>query len=157
MIDSAEIYRALKESIQTTFPNISILTKYIKTPTPPCFYISSVADNSLKTATDFFTSKHIFSVIYYAEEVEHEELLVIKDELKRVFLSPIKIVSLEDESDIGFVDIKYSHIRFDRENNCFNAIIRLEVTQRLSDLESENSSENDALIEDMVYKLTKGG
>lgn len=155
MINSIDIYRAIKELLKEKFTDINILTNGIKTPTPPCFYINSVADNFSKTATDFFRTIYVFSIVYFSDSEETQDLLTIKDSLKQVFLKPLKVCS-EDSSDISYIDVKHCSIRFNEENTGFNATIRLEVTQRL-DIQQEDAEENDVLMEDMVFKLTKGG
>lgn len=65
MIDSRDIHRGIREVLEANFPEITIQTKDIKTPTPPCFYIKSVADNNEKTAIDFVTTKFLYSVIFF--------------------------------------------------------------------------------------------
>lgn len=157
MLDSMDIHRGIREVLEANFPEITIQTKDIKTPTPPCFYIKSVADNNEKTAMDFVTTKFLFSVVYFSEQETQEDLLTVKEQFKRLFLKPLKVTAYNNSSDENYIEINRCNITLDEDNYFFNGTIELEITQRL-DYQDENSdSTNNAVMENMVLRLTKGG
>lgn len=157
MIDSMDIYRGIRETLETNFPDITIQSKDIKTPTPPCFYIKSIADNNEKTAIDFVTTRFLFSVIYFSEQETQEDLLTVKEQFKRLFLKPLKVTAYNNPSDVNYIEINRCNITLNEDDYFFNGTIELEITQRLEDQDENSDNEDNEVMENMVFRLTKGG
>ena len=76
MIDSMDIYRAIKKTLENNF-NIKVQIKDIKNPCPPCFYIKPITDSSRQTANDYETTDYSYSIIYFSEDETLEDLLTV--------------------------------------------------------------------------------
>ena len=132
MIDSMDIYRALKDTLTAQFNNIEVQTKDIKNPRPPCFYIKPVADNNSQTAADFETTDYIFSIVYISGTETLEDLLTVKEGIKRSFLNPLAVTSFDDNEDIYYVEINNLDINLNEDEYFFTASLSMQVTQPLS-------------------------
>ena len=132
MIDSMDIYRALKDTLEAQFNNIEVQTKDIKNPRPPCFYIKPVADNNSQTAADFETTDYIFSIVYISGTETLEDLLTVKEGIKRSFLNPLAVTSFDDNEDIYYVEINNLDINLNEDEYFFTASLSMQVTQPLS-------------------------
>lgn len=132
MIDSMDIYRALKDTLTAQFNNIEVQTKDIKNPRPPCFYIKPVADNNSQTAADFETTDYIFSIVYISGTETLEDLLTVKEGIKRSFLNPLAVTSFDDNEDIHYVEINNLDITLNEDEYFFTASLSMQVTQPLS-------------------------
>lgn len=132
MIDSMDIYRALKDTLTAQFNNIEVQTKDIKNPRPPCFYIKPVADNNSQTAADFETTDYIFSIVYISGTETLEDLLTVKEGIKRSFLNPLAVTSFDDNEDIHYVEINNLDITLNEDEYFFTASLSMQVTQPLN-------------------------
>lgn len=132
MIDSMDIYRALKDTLTAQFNNIEVQTKDIKNPRPPCFYIKPVADSNSQTAADFETTDYIFSIVYISGTETLEDLLTVKEGIKRSFLNPLAVTSFDDNEDIHYVEINNLDITLNEDEYFFTASLSMQVTQPLS-------------------------
>ena len=75
MISTIELYEAIRERLESTFPNITVQQKDIKNILRPSLYIQYVGKNLEKTAKEYFLDKISFSIIYFAKE-ELQRLLM---------------------------------------------------------------------------------
>ena len=129
-----DIYRALKTTLENKFSSdyITVQTKDIKNPIPPCFYIKPTADNSSQTAADFETTDYLYSIIYISGTETLEDLLTVKEKLKKAFIEPLAVTSYDDNEDLVYVEINNIDISINEEEYFFNASISMQVTQPLS-------------------------
>lgn len=146
-----DIYRALKETLEKQFnKKIKVQTKDIKNPRPPCFYIKPGNDNNSQTASDFETTDYLYLIIYISKTETLEDLLTVKEKLKRIFKMPLKVVSYDDPEDIMYVEIDSVDITINEDDYFLNASLTMQVIQPL-DVERFEST-NDAYMEDMELK-----
>ena len=134
MIDSMDIYRALKTTLENKFSSdyIKVQTKDIKNPIPPCFYIKPVSDNNSQTAADFETTDYLYSIIYISGSETLEDLLKVKEKLKKAFIEPLAVTSYDDNEDLVYVEINNIDISINEDEYFFNASLSMQVTQPLS-------------------------
>lgn len=90
MIDTIDIYRALKKKIEANF-TAPVFIKDEKMPEPPCFYIKYVAGTHTQTAEVCEREQCTFDIIYFAENENLLDLLQKKKELKRMFMKPLPV------------------------------------------------------------------
>ena len=64
MISTIELYEAIRERLESTFPNITVQQKDIKNILRPSLYIQYVGKNLEKTAKEYFSDKISFNIIY---------------------------------------------------------------------------------------------
>lgn len=133
MIDSMDIYRALKTTLESKFSSdyITVQTKDIKNPIPPCFYIKPVSDNNSQTAADFETTDYLYSVIYISGSETLEDLLTVKEKFKKAFIEPLAVTSFDDNEDTHYVEINNLDITLNEDEYFFNASLSMQVTQPL--------------------------
>lgn len=151
MIDSMDIYRSLKKALEKNFNKIKVQTKDIKNPRPPCFYIKPLADNNTQTASDFETTEYMYSVIYISGKETLEDLLTIKEGIKKAFIKPLKVVSYDDATDIMYVEIDSLDITLNEDDYFLNASLSLQVTQPLPT--ERYDSTNNELMETMDLEI----
>ena len=128
-----DIYRALKTTLETQFSSdyISVEVKDIKNPIPPCFYIKPVSDNNSQTAVDYSTTDYLFSLIYISGAETLEDLLTVKEKLKKAFIEPLAVQSYDDNDDLHYVEINNLDITLNEDEYFFNASLSMQVTQPL--------------------------
>lgn len=149
-----DIYRALKKLLKDNFEGIQVQTKDVKNPHPPCFYIKSVADTSRQTGSEYETTDYSFNIIYFSGNETAEDLLTIKERLKKLLKKPIKVVAYEDETCISWVEINSVDFTLDEDDYFFNAVLTIEHIQPMGvdRFESENNSLMDEMELDTEYR-----
>lgn len=146
MIDSMDIYRAIKKTLEKNF-NIKVQIKDIKNPCPPCFYIKPITDSSRQTANNYETTDYSYSIIYFSEDETLEDLLTVKEALKNLLKLPLKVIAYKDETDINWLEINSTDFSLDESDYILQAVINIEHTQRLGVTRFE--SDNTELMEVM--------
>ncbi len=101
MISTIEIYRAIRERLESEFPNILVQQKDIKNITRPSFYIQYVGKAFDRQAQEYWEDRISFNIIYFAQKEELLELLEIEETFTRSFKTPFLI---EDNTKI--IEIK---------------------------------------------------
>lgn len=151
MIDTMDIYRALKETLTENFEDIPVQTKDIKNPAPPCFYIRLAADNTAQTADFFETSTYSFAVIYFSQEETILDLLTIKEQLKTLFQKPLAVSAYDDEEEINYVEINNVSADINEDDYILTCMLEIEHTQTLAAERFE--SENEEYIESVNLNI----
>lgn len=152
MIDSMDIYRALKETLEKQFnKKIKVQTKDIKNPRPPCFYIKPGNDNNSQTASDFETTDYLYFIIYISKTETLEDLLTVKEGLKKAFKKPLKVVSYDDPEDVMYVEIDSVDITINEEDYFLNTSLSMQIIQPLG--VDRFDSTNDELMENMEMEV----
>ena len=85
MISTIELYEAIRERLESTFPNITVQQKDIKNILLPSLYIQYVGKNLEKTAKEYFSDKISFNIIYFSKEEQILELLEIEEAITKAF------------------------------------------------------------------------
>ena len=89
MISTIEIYKAIREQLESLFPNTIIQQKDIKNIIRPSFYIQYIGKNFTKQAQTIFEDRISFNIIYFAEKEELLELLEVEETITRAFNAPL--------------------------------------------------------------------
>lgn len=149
MIDSIDIYRALSDLLKANF-TIGVETKDIKNPKPPCFYIKPVSDSFSQTATNYGTTAYSYSIIYFSGAETLEDLLTVKELLKKVIQKkPLRVISYDDNECINDLEINSLDFNLDEDDYILTAILNLDLTQRL-EVESDDDVE---IMENMELNI----
>lgn len=151
MIDSMDIYRGIKKTLEKNFKKIKVQTKDVKNPRPPCFYIKPVTDNNYQTASDFETTDYLYSVVYFSGKETLEDLLTVKEALKNIFKKPITVTSFDDPEDINYIEVDSLNITINEDEYFLNASLTIQVIQPLG-VERFDST-NDELMEEMELEI----
>lgn len=91
MISTIEIYKAIRDELETLFPNILVQQKDIKNITRPSFYIQYVGKNLEQQAQEYFEDRISYNIIYFAQNEELLELLEIEETILKAFKDPLII------------------------------------------------------------------
>lgn len=91
MISTIEIYRAIRERLESEFPNILVQQKDIKNITRPSFYIQYVGKAFDRQAQEYWEDRISFNIIYFSQKEELLELLEIEETFTRSFKTPFLI------------------------------------------------------------------
>lgn len=103
MISTIEIYRAIRERLESEFPNILVQQKDIKNITRPSFYIQYVGKAFDRQAQEYWEDRISFNIIYFAQKEELLELLEIEETFTRSFKTPFliedntKVIELKED------------------------------------------------------------
>lgn len=151
MIDSMDIYRALRETLEKNFKKIKVQTKDIKNPRPPCFYIKLITDNGNQTASEFETTTYSYAVIYFSKKETVEDLLTVKEGLKKIFKKPLQVIAFEDPEDINYVEINGVNTNLDEDGYVLTLTLAIEHTQPLGVERFE--SENNEIMDEMELNI----
>lgn len=147
MIDSRDIYRVIKETLEANIKDIKVQTKDIKNPRPPCLYIKPITDTNNQTASEYETVNYSYAVIYFSEVATLEDLLDVKERLKKIFKKPLKVVAYDDEEDVNYLDVSNLSFTLDEDDYFLNAVLNIEHIQPLGVARFE--SENTEIMEEM--------
>lgn len=130
MIGTIELYKAIRERLETFFPEVNVQQKDIKNIERPCFYIQYVGKNFQKTAQEFFEDRISFNIIYFSEKCEFLELLQIEEALLKAFKDPLKIL---DDTKFIFIEKDAISANPNEEDYYINLTIDFVLMQRMSD------------------------
>jgi len=166
MISTIELYKAIRERLESAFPNVLIQQKDIKNITRPSFYIQYVGKNFDKIALEYYEDRISFNIVYFAQKESLLELLEIEETFIRSFNSPL---SIADDNYIVGIEKDGIQTNINEDDYYINMTVDFVLSQRaiteetgemIENLEMtvENESENklseysdvdsDSLIED---------
>ena len=151
MIDSMDIYRAIREILSKNFKGIKVQTKDIKNPRPPCFYIKLITDNGNQTASEYETTTYSYAVIYFSKKETLEDLLTVKEGLKKIFKKPLTVIAFDDKEDIYYVEVNSINTNLDEDSYILTVTLNIEHTQPLGVERFE--SENNEIMENMELDI----
>ena len=97
MIETSDIYRTLRQTLEKNFENIKVQIKDVKNPKPPCFYVKFINGVTRQSADEYMSDSIIFDVIYFSLDLTLKDLLSKEKLLKKIFKKPLKI-KLDDET-----------------------------------------------------------
>lgn len=138
MISTIELYEAIRERLESTFPNITVQQKDIKNIMRPSLYIQYVGKNLEKTAKEYFSDKISFNIIYFSKEEQILELLEVEEAITKAFNAPLII---RDDKSIVEVEKDALQSNLNEEDYFLNATMDFTLTQRMSEDETGEEME----------------
>lgn len=147
MVDSIDIYRSIREVLEKNFKKIKVQSKDFKNPRPPCFYIKSVGDISSQSATEYESNSLSYSVIYFSKTQTLEDLITIKESLKKIFKKPLRVAGYDDREDINYIEVNSVNATMDENGYMLNCVLDIEHIQKMT-VERYESANNE-LMEEM--------
>jgi hypothetical protein len=136
MFSTIELYRAIRERLEETFPNILVQQKDIKNITRPSFYIQYVGKNFDKQAQEFFEDRISFNIIYFAEKESLLELLEVEETFTMAFNAPLLVA---DDTNIVRVEKDALQSNLNEDDYYLNLTIDFVLTQR--DIKAETGDD----------------
>lgn len=149
MVDSIDIYRSIREVLEKNFKKIKVQSKDFKNPRPPCFYVKSVGDISSQSATEYENNSFSYSVIYFSKTQTLEDLITVKESLKKIFKKPLKVVAYDDPEDTNYIEINSINTTMDEMGYMLNCVLDIEHIQKMT-VERYESTNNE-LMEEMEF------
>lgn len=127
MFSTIELYRAIRERLTESFPNVLIQQKDIKNITRPSFYIQYVGKNIDKQAQEYFEDRISFNIIYFAENESLLELLEVEETFTMAFNTPLTVA---DDTNIVEVEKESIQSNLNEEDYYLNLTIDFVLMQR---------------------------
>lgn len=122
-----EIYRAIRERLESAFPNILCQQKDIKNITRPSFYIQYIGKNFEKIASEYSEDRISYNIVYFAKNERLLELLEIEETFINAFDEPLQVA---DDRNIIEVDKNSIESNLNEEDYYINFTIDFSLTQR---------------------------
>lgn len=139
MISTIELYKAIRERLEKTFPNVLIQQKDIKNITRPSFYIQYVGKNLEKVAVELYEDRISFNIIYFSKKEELLELLEIEEAFTKAFNKPLIV---PDDKYIIEVEKDALQSNLNEEDYFLNITIDFVLSQRMSEDETGEDIED---------------
>jgi hypothetical protein len=127
MFSTIELYRAIRERLTESFPNVLIQQKDIKNITRPAFYIQYVGKNIDKQAQEYFEDRILFNIIYYAQNESLLELLEVEETFTMAFNTPLTVA---DDTNVVEVEKESIQSNLNEEDYYLNLTIDFVLMQR---------------------------
>lgn len=152
MIEITDIYRSIRELLESNFMDIPVQLKDFKVPKPPCFYIKYISGTGKQTAEEYKEDNISIDIIYFAKNEKLLDLLKIQKELNVLFHKPLKI-KLSDKSDsiIQYQEIEDITMNLNEEDYVLNCTITLNIEQRLDLKNRYDEYDNEDLMDELEY------
>lgn len=148
MISTIEIYRAIREQLESLFPNIIIQQKDIKNIIRPSFYIQYIGKNFTKQAQTIFEDRISFNIIYFAEKEELLELLEVEETITRAFNAPLIV---PDDKYIVKVEKDSIQSNLNEEDYYINLTVDFVLSQTMTEEETgEDMEDVDLTVENVA-------
>lgn len=148
MISTIELYKATKERLEESFPNITVQQKDIKNIERPSFYIQYVGKSLDKQAVEYWEDRISFNIVYFAKEFKLLELLEVEETFTRAFKAPLII---PDGKYIIEVEKNSLNSNLNEVDYILSVTIDFALMQRMSD---DETGEN---IEKIGVEVTNAG
>lgn len=148
MISTIEIYKAIREQLESLFPNIIIQQKDIKNIIRPSFYIQYIGKNFTKQAQTIFEDRISFNIIYFAEKEELLELLEVEETITRAFNTPLIV---PDDKYIVKVEKDSIQSNLNEEDYYINLTVDFVLSQTMTEEETgEDMEDVDLTVENVA-------
>lgn len=138
MFSTIELYRAIRERLTESFPNVLIQQKDIKNITRPSFYIQYVGKNIDKQAQEYFEDRISFNIIYFAQNESLLELLEVEETFTMAFNTPLTVA---DDTNIVEVEKESMQSNLNEEDYYLNLTIDFAIMQREINAETGDDME----------------
>jgi hypothetical protein len=154
MFSTIELYKVIRERLESAFPNTLIQQKDIKNITRPSFYIQYVGKNFDKMAQEYYEDRISFNIIYFAKNEALLELLEIEEAFTIAFNTPLNVA---DGQNIVEVQKESIQSNLNEEDYYINLTIDFILTQTSNIVEKGDNMEHIGLRIDNAYnqKLTE--
>lgn len=148
MISTIELYRAIREQLESLFPNTIIQQKDIKNIIRPSFYIQYIGKNFTKQAQTIFEDRIAFNIIYFAEKEESLELLEVEETITRAFNAPLIV---PDDKYIVKVEKDSIQSNLNEEDYYINLTVDFVLSQTMTEEEAgEDMEDVDLTVENVA-------
>jgi len=148
MISTIEIYKAIREQLESLFPNTIIQQKDIKNIIRPSFYIQYIGKNFTKQAQTIFEDRIAFNIIYFAEKEELLELLEVEETITRAFNAPLIV---PDDKYIVKVEKDSIQSNLNEEDYYINLTVDFVLSQTMTEEEAgEDMEDVDLTVENVA-------
>lgn len=148
MISTIEIYKAIREQLESLFPNTIIQQKDIKNIIRPSFYIQYIGKNFTKQAQTIFEDRISFNIIYFAKKEELLELLEVEETITRAFNAPLIV---PDDKYIVKVEKDSIQSNLNEEDYYINLTIDFVLSQTMTEEETgEDMEDVDLTVENVA-------
>lgn len=145
MISAIELYRAIRERLEETFPNITVQQKDIKNIIHPSFYIKYVGKNLDKQAQTIYEDRIPFNIVYFPEKEALLELLEIEEAFIRAFNAPLII---QDDTKVIEIEKDALQSNLNEEDYFLSITLDFVLMQTMSDEKPiEELDENEIMSE----------
>ncbi|MBO5869609.1 MAG: hypothetical protein J6Q89_02550 [Clostridia bacterium] len=138
MISTIELYKAIRERLEKTFPNVLVQQKDIKNIQRPSFYIQYVGKNLDKQALEYWEDRISFNIVYFSQREELLELLEVEENFIRAFKDALLI---KDDTKVIEVKKDALNVNLNEEDYFINLTIDFVLMQRMSDDEDGDEME----------------
>ena len=138
MISTIELYKAIRERLEKTFPNVLVQQKDIKNIQRPSFYIQYVGKNLDKQALEYWEDRISFNIVYFSQREELLELLEVEEKFIRAFKDALLI---KDDTKVIEVKKDALNANLNEEDYFINLTIDFVLMQRMSDDEDGDEME----------------
>ena len=159
MFSTIELYKAIRERLTESFPNVLIQQKDIKNITRPSFYIQYVGKNIDKQAQEYFEDRISFNIIYFAQNESLLELLEVEETFTMAFNTPLTVA---DDTNIVEVEKESIQSNLNEEDYYLNLTIDFALMQREIKAETgddmeyigvENDNENNQKFDEYMEDI----
>ena len=148
MISTIEIYKAIREQLESLFPNTIIQQKDIKNIIRPSFYIQYIGKNFTKQAQTIFEDRISFNIIYFAKKEELLELLEVEETITRAFNAPLIV---PDDKYIVKVEKDSIQSNLNEEDYYINLTVDFVLSQTMTEEETgEDMEDVDLTVENVA-------
>lgn len=157
MITVIDLYRAIRETLEGAFENITIQNKDFKLPERPCFYIKYISGIDSQVGDEVFQNACAFDIIYFGEEEQVMELLEVQEKLQELFKKPLKLrLSNDSEEATQYQEINDVSSNLNEDDYILNCTISITLVQTAENGKDEiedifNGFSNDEMIETLEY------
>ena len=127
MFSTIELYKAIRERLESAFPTILVQQKDIKNITRPSFYIQYVGKNIDKIAQDYSEDRISFNIIYFAQNESILELLEVEETFTMAFNTPLTVA---DDTNIVEVEKESIQSNLNEDDYYINLTIDFALTQK---------------------------
>lgn len=91
MINTDNIYKAIKTRLKQIFKATELQIKDIKNISPPCLYIQYVNSSDREVANDTYNTTCLFNIVYFADADTLINLLDVEKRLKKAFKKALPV------------------------------------------------------------------
>lgn len=125
MITISNINKAIVERLKKYG---CVITKDIKNPNPPCWYISFIANNKTEIANQTYQVRYSFNINYFSDVENLLDLTKSETLLKQAFQKPLKVEYQNEDNEtlIKFIRISSYEVDFNEEDYILNCVINFD-------------------------------
>lgn len=146
MIETSDIYRTLRQTLEKNFENIKVQIKDVKNPKPPCFYVKFINGVTRQSADEYMSDSIIFDVIYFSLDLTLKDLLSKEKLLKKIFSKPLKI---QIGDIVQYQEIESVSINLNEEDYILNCTLEISLNQKADEDNRYEEYDNEEIMEEL--------